>query len=144
MAADAGELQRELIVRVEPPPPALVAAEQRVGAGADDEFVAGIIAAGGENRVVHGGKDFALVRAGVSRIERRRGPRDRRVSPPRARRRVPQAIFEAQARNEIGDIGEFAARQRSFEAAAVEVGQPLRVELDAEPPPGAEIVEHRA
>ena len=70
VAADAGEFERELIVGVQPAPAALVAAEQRVGAGADDEFVGGIIAAAGEDRVMHRGEDFALVGAGARRRDR--------------------------------------------------------------------------
>jgi hypothetical protein len=51
-------------------PAALVTAEQRVGVRADDEFIAGIVAAGGEDRGMHRGEDFAFVGPGRGRIER--------------------------------------------------------------------------
>ena len=50
---DAGELQRQLVVRVEPAAAGLVAAEQGRRARADDERVARIVAAALEDRVVH-------------------------------------------------------------------------------------------
>ena len=82
VAVGAGEFERDLVARRERAPPGLVAAEQRVGARADDELVARIVAAAAEDRGVLGGEDVALVgagpdmgeRGGVGLVCERRGP----------------------------------------------------------------------
>ena len=64
MAMDAGEFERDLIVGVEPSPPRLGAAQQGIRAGADDEGIAGCVAAAAENGIVLGREDPAFVDAG--------------------------------------------------------------------------------
>ena len=64
VAIDAGELERELVLGSSSPAAGEIAAEQRVGARADDELVGRIVAAAAEDRALHGGKDVALVGAG--------------------------------------------------------------------------------
>ncbi len=142
MAADAGELERELVVGVELAPPALVAAQQRVGAGADDELVAGIIAAGGEDGVMHGGQDLALVGAGAGGVER--GAVGQIGQPRRLAHagKLGRRFAHPQARDEIGDVDQLPTGQRRLKPAAVVMREPLRVVLDPEPPPCPEIVEH--
>ena len=72
LAVDAGELERQLVAGVEAAAPRLVATEQGVAPGADDERVAGVVAAALEDRGVHRGEDRALVGALT-------GLRDRRI-----------------------------------------------------------------
>ena len=67
---DAGEFERDLVVRVELSPPALDAAEEGVLARADDEGIAGIVAAAGKDRALHRGEDFAFVGAGADQLQR--------------------------------------------------------------------------
>ena len=62
-AVGTGEFDGELVPLREPAPPRLVPAEQRVGPGAEDERVAGILAAAAEDRPLHRGEDIALERA---------------------------------------------------------------------------------
>ena len=143
VAADASEFERQLVVGVELAPPALVAAEQRVGARADDELVAGIIAAGGENGVMHRGENLALVGAS------RRGVERRLVGEIGEARGLAHAgqfqgrFAQAQPGDEAGDVGQFMTNERGFEPAAVEMGEALRVVFDAEPAPGVQARQHR-
>jgi hypothetical protein len=69
VSVDAGEFQRDLVLGRELAPARFVAAEQGVAAGADDEFVGGIVAAACENRVVLRCEDIALVGPGTNRGE---------------------------------------------------------------------------
>ena len=71
----AGEFEGELIVSRQLAPPALAAAKQRFGAGVDDEFGAGIIAAGGEDGGMRRRQDFAFVGPCRGRRERRAAQR---------------------------------------------------------------------
>ena len=48
VAIDAGELDGQLVLRIELAPPGLVAAEQGVGPGAEDELIGRIVAAGSD------------------------------------------------------------------------------------------------
>ncbi len=61
----AGPFERQLVVCIELAAAGLVAAKQRVRAGADDEFVGGVVAAAGKDRALHGGQDVGLVGAGL-------------------------------------------------------------------------------
>ena len=72
LAIDAGELEGQLVAGIETATPRLVPTEQRVASGADDERIAGVVAAASEDRGVHGGEDRAFVGAFP-------GFRDRRV-----------------------------------------------------------------
>jgi hypothetical protein len=70
VAVDAGEFESELIASGELSPPGLVAAEERILARADDEFVARVIAAAGKDRRLLGGKDAAFIGSGAGLVDR--------------------------------------------------------------------------
>ena len=74
MPVDPGEFQHQLVLGLQMPAPAEVAAEQGVPARPDDELVGRVVAAVPVDRAMHGGEDLAL--------DRRRGRRAAR--PPRA------------------------------------------------------------
>ena len=71
VAIDAGEFQGELVALRKLAAAGLVAAEQRIVARADDELIAGIVAAAGKDRRLLRGKDFALIGAGARFLDRR-------------------------------------------------------------------------
>ena len=56
----AGEFQRQLVVRIQAPPAAVVAAHERAGAGADDELVGRVVAAGPPDRALHRRQDVSF------------------------------------------------------------------------------------
>ncbi len=64
MAVDPGKLQGELVAGRQFAPAGLVAAEQGIGPGADNEFIGRIVAAAGEDGGLLGGEDGALVGPG--------------------------------------------------------------------------------
>jgi hypothetical protein len=129
----AREFERDLIPRVEHPPPGLVAAEQGIAAGADDELVAGIIAARTEDRRMLGGQDLALVHA--RRDERERGIVCR-VRERAGLAHVGQLFLGfhgAQARHDEGRIGERReAFESRFQLLAVRGHESIRLVFDAD------------
>jgi hypothetical protein len=68
---DPGELQRQLVGCRQLAAAGLVAAQQRVRPGPDDELVGRIVAAAGEHRRLLGGENVALVGAGPGRLDGR-------------------------------------------------------------------------
>ena len=103
MGIGAGPFEGQLVVDIQLAAPGLVAAEQGLGAGADDEFVGGIIAAAGKDRALHGGEDIGFVGAGVDQSERC----------------VQRIVGEACGAFDIGDLG----RALDQAQAADEVGR---------------------
>ena len=69
MAVGSGKLQGELIRIRQLAPAGFVAAQQRVIAGSDDEFITRIIAVANEDLFMHGGQDSPLVHTGCGKIE---------------------------------------------------------------------------
>jgi hypothetical protein len=84
---DAGELQRDPVLRVQVAAPGEVAAEQRVGAGPDDELVGRVVPAAPVYGPVHRGQDVILEGARAYRVERRV---QRRVREPQPRQQAAQ------------------------------------------------------
>ena len=64
MAIGAGELQGNLIFRVQGPAAGKVAAQQRIRAGADNHLVAGIVAAAAKHGALHGRQHFSFASTG--------------------------------------------------------------------------------
>ena len=130
---DAGEFERDLVVLGELSPAALDAAEERVLARADDEGIAGIVAAAGKDRALHRGEDFAFVGAGADQLQRRV---ERIVGERGGAAHIGElgrAFQHAQRRDEIGGVlDRRESLQRLVERAAVRGGQAVRVVFDAD------------
>ena len=133
LPVDAGELEGQLVARVEPATPRLVAAEQGVAPGADDERIAGVVAAAPEDRAVHGGEDRALVGACP-------GLRDRRVERGVGQLRgaayvgeLGRGLHQAQAGDQVRGVGCLGeAVERRVQAPAVRRREAVGLVLDAE------------
>ena len=61
----ARPFQRQLVHRIQMPPPREIAAQQRTGTRTDDELVSGIIAATAKHRALHFGQNIALIGTGA-------------------------------------------------------------------------------
>ena len=133
VAVDAGPFQGQLIVRVQVPAPAVVAAQERARPGADDEGVAGIVAPALEHRALHGGQDVALEDAGPGQAP---GLVERLVRERRGAACVDDlglAFHQPQAADQLGGVGERAeALERRLQALAVARGQPVGLVLHAQ------------
>ena len=130
---DAGPFQRQLVVLVELAPAGLVAAEQRVGARADDEFVGRVVAAAGKDRALHGGQDGAFVAALLDQRQRRIERVVGKVGGPFGLGDFGRALEQAQPADDAGSVGDLAeGLQLLVEPAAVEGGQAMGVVFDAD------------
>ena len=96
----------------------LVAAEQGVWAGANDEFVGWIVAAAGKDRTLHRGKDLALVTAlldqGKGRVESFVGEGGRLLGLLD----LGRALEQAQAADDSGRVGNLAKGLEAVRRAA--------------------------
>ena len=70
VAVDAGELECELVLRVELAAAGGISHQQGLRAGADDELVAGIVAAAFEHGALHRRENLALIGAGLGEAVR--------------------------------------------------------------------------
>ena len=142
-AIGAGELDGELVPLGEPAAPGLVPAQQGVGAGAEDERVAGILAAAAEDRALHGREDVAL--EGARRAEAL-GLRQRVVGERGGTAHVGQlvvALHDTERGDEVGCVLQRAeVAERRLDLAPVGCREPLRVALDADALSGAAVLGH--
>ena len=133
-AVGAGELQRELVLGRELAAPGEVAAQQRVAARGDDELVAGIVAAAAENRALHGGENVAFVDARPGQLAGRApgGLGETGGAPDIGE--LGRALHQAQPADQLGGVDQRAeAVERLVDHAQGTAGQPVGLELDAEP-----------
>ena len=133
LAIDAGEFQGELVLRIQHAPAGFVAAEQRIRPGADDEGIAGIIAAALEDSALHRGQDVALVRAGMGGCD---GGLERVVGEFGGAPDISELgvrLHQAKLRDEVGGVrGRGEAVQRRIHLLALRGGEPVALIFDAE------------
>ncbi len=122
-------------------PPGEVAAQERIAARADDELVAGVVAAATENGALHRRQDVALVGTRRGQLD---GPVEgviRELSGPPHVLELRLALDGAQPAHQVGRVLEITESvQRRLHAPPVEGGQAIGIELDAEPPPGTAVL----
>ena len=135
LAVDAGELERQLVLRGEAAAARVVAAQKGTRPTADDERVAGIVAAALEDGIVHPGEDDGLVGARAGVVDR---GLERSASASSAARahagKLGRGLDQAQAADEPRGIDQSRdARHRGLEPLAVGSGQAMGFVLDAKP-----------
>ena len=133
MGVDAGPFEGELVVLLEFAPAGLVAAQERLAAGADDERVGRVVAAAGKDRALHGGKDVGLVGAGA---DEGKGCLERHVGELGGPAHAPDfggALDQAQPADDVRGVGEIGeGLQTVVEQPAVGAVQSVRVVFDAD------------
>ena len=145
VAIDAGEFEGQLVPLGKLAASRLVAAEQRVAARADDEFVAGIVAAAGEDRRLLGGEDVALIGARTGFLDRRR---ERQVAELAGLAHIFEfgLRFHHAASRSMRLVASMRVQKpssASIDGLAVGMGEAIGVGLDAEPlARGAEARKH--
>ena len=141
VAEDPGELDGELVVVAKRTAARLVAPDHGVGAGADDELVAGIVAVAAQHRGLHGGEDLAAegTRSGAAD-----GLGQRVVGEAAGAAHVvdlPRALHRAQPIDQVGRVGEGTEPvEGGRQPPAVPGREPVRLPLDAEPGAAAAVL----
>ena len=129
----ARELEGDLVAGVKGAPAGLVAAEQRVAAGADDELVARIVAPGPEDGGVLGGEDVALVGSGADQRDRRAIRGVGELASPADVGDLLLGFSGPQARDEAGGVEEVGgALEGGVQLLPVRGDEPVALVLDAE------------
>ena len=144
-AVGAGEFEGELVLRVQVAPSAEVPAQQRARARADDELVAGVVAAAAEHRALHRGEDVALEGAGAREPHRLVPCVVGQHRRPAGVLDLLGALHRAEPVDEGRGVGERAApgELRLHQAPVVRL-QPIGIELHPEPgAPEPQLVEQR-
>ena len=127
-------------------PAGLVAAQQGIGPGADDEFIGRIVAAAGEDGGLLGGEDGALVGPGPGRLDAGAQCRIAELAGLAHIGKLGRRLHRPEPADQIGRIDQLAeAGKCLLHLLAVEMGEAIGIGLDAEPlAGGAEIPEHVA
>ena len=142
-AVGARELNGELVAFCQPAAPGLVPAEKRIGAGAENERVSGILAAAAEDGALHRRQDIAL--EGARRAEPL-GLRQRVVGELGGAAHVGQlvlALHDTERGDEVRCVLQRAeVAERRLDLEAVRRREPLRVALDPDALAGAAVFGH--
>ena len=134
VAIDAGEFQGQLILLREAPPAAEIAAEQGIGARADDELIGRIVAAAADDGALHGGQDLALLGAGPGQamglVERAIG----KVGGLADIDDLGRALHQPQPADEVGGVDQACRNPRAPHSSRLPLraGQPIGLVFDAE------------
>ena len=110
--------------------PAEIPAHQRAGAGAEDELVAGVIAAAPEDRPLHGGQDIAFEGTGAGFGQSRIHGVIRQGRGAAVHLDLGGGLDAAQGADQLGSLDQ--AGQRGAQYLAVVIGKARRVAFEAQ------------